>query len=133
MLTFAKHKKAGSEPVFKATYIDGKWYAKKDKLYYIPMFQDYLNRVDVVFSLPTNDYYPVWTPKRHPRTSTRLEIGTLYWAPIKEDIVIHGELIDNIPDNTPYFIIDWKRQNLTNIGEFNKYNDKLYRLSKQTF
>lgn len=125
-LIFAKHKTIGKEPNFKAVYINGKWFAKKIKLFSINIEETDLTKVDVIFSLPENDYYTEWTPKKHSRKGTRLEISNKYWSPIRDGMILHGVLVDE----DVKFIIDWKRQNITNLYEFNSFSTKLHKSDK---
>lgn len=120
-LVFAKHRSTGGkEPEFKALYISGKWFAKKGKLIPINIRDTDLQEVDVIYSLPDNDQHTMWTPQRHSRTSTRLEISNKYWAPIRTGMTLHGA----IAITGKSFIIDWKRQNITNLDELDAYLTK---------
>lgn len=126
-LVFAKHHSIGKkEPEFKALYINGKWFAKKVKLFSINIEDTDLNKVDVIYSLPDNDQHNVWTPKQHSKQSAHLEVSTKYWAPIRHGITLHGDI--SIDKHT--FVIDWKRQNITNIGELNRFLTKSQKLNK---
>jgi len=123
MLVFAKHRATGKEPEWKALYITGKWFTKKGKLFPINIRETDLQEVDVIYSLPDNDQHPMWTPQRHSRVGTRREISNKYWAPIRHGMTLHGNILfdDRVK---PYFVIDWKRQNITNIGELDAYLTK---------
>ena len=126
-LTFAKHcTSSKKEAGWKALYISGKWFAKKGKMFPINIRDTDLQEVDVIYSLPDNDQHTAWTPKKHSRQGTRLEISNKYWAPIRHNMLIHGALATT----GVTFIIDWKRQNITNISELNAYITKLHKSDK---
>jgi len=121
MLVFAKHRATGGkEPEFKALYISGKWFAKRVKLFPINITADDLQYVDVIYSLPDNDQHTMWTPQRHSRQGTRREVSGKYWSPIRNGMILHGSIsVDN-----KAFVIDWKRQNVTNLGELDSFLTK---------
>ena len=127
MLVFAKHRSTGGkEPEFKALYISGKWFAKKGKLFSINIKDTDIDQVDVIYSLPDNDQHTMWTPKRHSRLGIRREISNKYWSPIRNGMTLHGTI--STIDNT--FAIDWKRQNITNLGELDSFLTKLHKSDK---
>jgi len=111
---FAKHKSITKANGFKVYHNKGNWFAKGETL--IPLFiqRDDINKVDVIFSKPTNNQHPKWTSKVHTRLSDPSRMNQ-YWFPLRPGLKLAGGIIKE--NSIDIFVIDWEEQNYINIAE----------------
>ena len=105
----------GEAREFRASLVNGKWVGiRNGKSYPINVPKDVCNTIAYIFSSPTNDKWPIGTPRKHEKLNVDNYLDYGYWSAFREGFKFNGIISRSV------IMVDWKDHQKRAAKEYGK-------------